>query len=35
MLKEVQDENELRFGGSDSGGLMAYFENPGCFWAFV
>jgi len=34
-LKEVQDENELMFGGSDSGGLMAYFGNLVCFWAFL
>jgi hypothetical protein len=34
-LKEVQDENELMFGGSDSGVLMAYFGNLGCFCAFL
>jgi hypothetical protein len=28
-IKEVPDENELRFWGSDSGLLMAYFGNPG------
>jgi hypothetical protein len=30
-IKEVLDENELMFGGSDSGELLAYFGNPGCF----
>jgi hypothetical protein len=34
-LKEVQDENELMFGRSDSGELMVYFGNPGCFSAFL
>ena len=34
-LKQVPDENKLMSGGSDSGLLMAYFGNPGCFQAFL
>jgi hypothetical protein len=30
-LKQVPDENELMFEGSNSGRLMAYFGNQGCF----
>ena len=33
--KQVPDENKLMFGGSDSGGLMAYSGNQGCFCAFL
>jgi len=34
-IKQVPDENELMFGGSDSNYIGDYFGNQGRFWAFV